>query len=610
LLPVDAFGLIRLEDGEATMHRFRILCLLVGCCVFVAACGDSLEVEGTPDVKIGGGPCANKECGLDGEGGSCGTCPAGQNCVAGHCQGGGERPVDVAEDSGGPSGGDADDDADLPFDPPKDEGYVLPEVADPEADSDGDGIKDGQDNCPYDANPSQLNSDDDEGGDACDPDDDNDSDPDETDCDPHDPYVNHLMTELCDGLDNNCDGQVDEAGAVGCFPYYVDNDGDGFGVFDTKQCLCEQSDVGSSMKFGDCDDNHPELSPGAPEVCDDIDNDCDAYTDEGCDEDDDDWCNINIPVIGFPATCPFGPGDCYDDSNAVNPGMLEDPGDGVDNNCNGEVDEPIQCPGQCTGHTVDAYLCAVEMCFGPAVISANFSSPTGDNINNAWEAVSHFGSGNNDLSPWGGNSYGLLASGPAAGTQHTTDLPGGGSKSDPFATDNFMTFDNVEFKVVLKAPSNALGFSIDYIFFSEEYEEYIGTSFNDKFYIILKAPQTTGNQLKVINTTACSNPNAYYDIIDNGQKMCYIAINTAFSEPCSNPQTNINGTGFECGSPDAYHGSSTGWLVTSHEIQAEEQFELTFHIHDSSDGIFDSEVILDNFHWLSQPFTPGTASHD
>ena len=115
----------------------------------------------------------------------------------------------------------------------------------------------------------------------------------------------------------------------------------------------------------------------------------------------------------------------------------------------------------------------------------------------------------------------------------------------------------------------------------------------------------------MINWTACSDPGGYKDFTDNqGQPWFYIAINTAYSEPCSNPSTDISGTGFECGAPDAMHGSSTGWLYTSWPIAPGETFELVFHIHDSSDGIYDSEVILDNFHWLSTPFTPGTASHD
>ena len=167
-----------------------------------------------------------------------------------------------------------------------------------------------------------------------------------------------------------------------------------------------------------------------------------------------------------------------------------------------------------------------------------------------------------------------------------------------------------EFKVVLTAPPGALGFSIDYIFFSEEYEEYIGSAFNDKFYIFLQAPVTTQGQKIVVNTTACSNPNAYFDYVDGeGNKVCYIAINTAFSEPCSNPATNISGTGFECGPGGSSAGSSTGWLSTSWPIESEETFTLTFHIHDASDAIYDSEVILDNFKWLGEPFDPGTVIH-
>ena len=560
------------------------------------------------------GTCMGKQCGSNGCGGSCGTCSPGYACFDGQCHLGGEYPD-------GWSGWD------IYFDDtgkPRGNRYYLPEVEDPTADSDGDGILDGQDNCPWDANPAQLNSDDDEGGDACDPDDDNDADPDETDCGPKDPYINHYMPEICDELDNNCNGLVDEEGAtVYCIPMYQDNDKDGFGVFDTKQCLCALSDPNKAVKFGDCNDQNPEVSPGAGEVCDDVDNDCDGVVDEGCDEDGDDWCNIYLPVVGFPATCPFGPGDCYDGSADVNPAALEDPGDGFDNDCDGEVDEAIQCPGPCTGHTVDAYLCALEMCLGPALISANFSSPTGDNINSAWEAVSHFGNANNDLAPFGGNSYGLLASGPATGTQHSTDLSGGGSTADPFSKDGHPTYDNVEFKVVLQAPPSAKGFSIDYIFFSEEYHDWVCSEFNDKFYIFLQAPQTTNNVKTVVNYTACSNPGSYHDFIDeNGEKKCYIAINTAYSEPCPNPPTNISGTGYDCsgescgppactcGSKDPSHGSSSGWLYTSWPIQPNETFTLIFHIHDSSDGIYDSEVILDNFHWLSTPFTPGTASHD
>jgi hypothetical protein len=61
---------------------------------------------------------------------------------------------------------------------------------------------------------------------------------------------------------------------------------------------------------------------------------------------------------------------------------------------------------------------------------------------------------------------------------------------------------------------------------------------------------------------------------------------------------------------DDAHGSSTGWLSTSWAIKPNETFELVFHIHDTSDGIYDSEVILDNFQWLTKPFTSGTLQKD
>jgi len=348
------------------------------------------------------------------------------------------------------------------------------------------------------------------------------------------------------------------------------------------------------------------------ELCDGLDNDCNGNVDEGCDADGDGWCSVETVVIGYPDSCPQGGSDCNDADETIHPGAKEECCDDVDNDCDGLVDEPADCPpGPCTGHSLEAYLCALEMCWEATPVDAEFLSPTGDDITMAWEAVSHFGSQENDLAPLAGNSYGLLATGPATGTAHTTDLPGGGSVADPFSNDGYATYDNVEFKVTMAAPPGAQGFAVDYIFMSVEYEEYIGTSFNDKFYMLLTAPETTGGVTEVINAAACSNPSSYWDLIDEaGQKKCYIAINTAYSEPCSAVDTDITGTGFECGSADNYHGSSTGWLTTYWPVAPEEEFVLTFHIHDASDGIYDSEVVLDNFRWLYEQFQQGTFSHD
>ena len=629
--------------------------------------------------------CPEMACGYASCGVWCDNCPSGYACQEQECvasEGAFADAIDASELADTTASGDvagAEDTSEAINDVAPEVPFVTQE------DGDGDGAVDEEDNCPDLYNPSQADFDNDDIGDLCDPDDDNDGDPDATDCHHHDPGIGAKAIEACDGIDNNCDGIVDEAGATGCFEAFLDADFDGHGDPKKNVCVCSFPSPGASLQADDCDDTNPQTNPAAMEVCDgkdnncngqldegagagcvmaypdldndgfgnldgavcvceplgaglaaqpgdcndanpsiqptmlencdDVDNNCDGIVDEQCNVDGDGYCTSNMGVNGTPAICPQGGGDCDDTNAEVNPSMVEKGFDGLDNDCNGIIDgvggefEP-DCAGmQCTGHTVDAYLCSMEICYGDLLGSAAFSSPSGANTDPAWQAVNHFGNAWNDLAPWAGNSYALLAAGQATGTSHSGGL-GGGSAPDPYAKDGFPTYDNVEFKVVLTAPPGALGFSIDYIFFSEEYEEYIGSSFNDKFYIFLQAPVTTQGQKIVVNTTACSNPNAYFDYVDGeGNKVCYIAINTAFSEPCSNPATNISGTGFECGPGGSSAGSSTGWLSTSWPIEAEETFTLTFHIHDASDSIYDSEVILDNFKWLGEPFDPGTVIH-
>ena len=104
-----------------------------------------------------------------------------------------------------------------------------------------------------------------------------------TDCDDTKPSVHPGAVEVCDGLDDNCNGQTDEVygGQGDPHTYYRDMDGDYWGSdANPLYTLCNSAPPGYSVQHGDCKDQESRIFPGAQEICNGIDDDCNGTVDQ------------------------------------------------------------------------------------------------------------------------------------------------------------------------------------------------------------------------------------------------------------------------------------------------------------------------------------------
>ncbi len=186
--------------------------------------------------------------------------------------------------------------------------------------------------------------------------------------------------ELCDAVDHDCDGNDGS----------VDGDGDGVLVCDgdcddldaaiypgaeetcdaTRDLDCDglaPSDDTDGDGTTNCDDCQPWLAtmaPGNAEICDGLDNDCDGLL--PLDE-------VDVDGDGY-APCGYdsGPADCDDHNPFVRPLRFEDCFNGIDDNCNAQIDEDVDldndgvgsCDGDCNDQLATVFPGSAEVCDG------------------------------------------------------------------------------------------------------------------------------------------------------------------------------------------------------------------------------------------------------
>jgi hypothetical protein len=196
-----------------------------------------------------------------------------------------------------------------------------------------------------------------------------------TDCNDSNININPAATEICNNLDDDCDGPIDEGTTT---TYYRDQDNDGFGNVSITTEGCSQP-AGYVSNSTDCNDTNGSIYPGAIESCNTLDDNCNGQTDEGVlntyyrDQDNDGFGNaaITIQACSSPVGYVGNNQDCNDNNNAIRPNATE-VCNTIDDDCDVAIDEGFDqdndgfttCEGDCNDNNSNIFPGAPEACNG------------------------------------------------------------------------------------------------------------------------------------------------------------------------------------------------------------------------------------------------------
>jgi hypothetical protein len=385
----------------------------------------------------------------------------------------------------------------------------------------------------------------------------------------------------------------------------------------------------------------------APEMCgDNVDNNCNGMTDEDVDADGDGYTSCGGDCCDDPTVC--------GDPAEVNPGAIEVAGDGIDNDCDGMIDNATTaiCDMGLNAASTDPmdFAKAIDLCQTTTmtdkkwgVISAKYSKTDGTGSPVAYQHSLPTGYGTG-VTPKNGSALAILATGHAdATTDAQTDTEG--AASAPYPADFYAANGNmlpnapgcpapfintannpVMVTLQIRVPTNAKSFTIDSNFYSSEFPEYVCNMFND-FFVILLDSQYNGSPPNPADKNL-----AFYSP-DMGTTKYPVGVNLAHGDTglftqCVNGKTGcaggvagnistctgvseLQGTSFataddgDC-SAGALQGGATGWLETSGNVKPGEIITLRIAIWNVGDSAYQSLALIDSFQWSAEGSDPGT----
>lgn len=460
---------------------------------------------------------------------------------------------------------------------------------------------------------------------------------------------------MCDDGFGNCNGNIADGcetnGSCACEPGEMQScytglpNTENVGECQSGTQVC--NDEGTA--FGPC---MGEVLPETEVCANNKDDNCDGVVDEDPDLD-----NDGYTVCG--GDCCDQIGEACQNPELVNPGAFEVGGNMVDDDCDGGTDNPLPlCDNGIASNTGDPlqYARAIDLCQFTSenaqgedriwgVITGSLTLANGNGSPNANSRSVRNGFGSN-ISNQLGSRLAVISSGHAADSndsnpnfaQYQDGQQLGTSSAFPadwFSANNNQlpnapgcpdvagnsAFDPVQLRLRIRVPTNANSFSAKMYFFSAEYPEYVCTAFNDFFVTLVDSADqdnpgdkniaiyTQGNNTYPVGVNILKAANGLFTQCSNGQ---ITQCGTASNYNGCQGVTELIGTGFDITGSTLYscgyngrHGGGTGWLTMSGNVVPGETMEIRFTIWDTSDGLFDSTVLLDSWEWSVQASEPG-----